>query len=172
MEAGNRKLFAKDLTSVALTSQHKRGVIGAFVEGKLKMYDKPKTTNKENNSSNSNSQPSTRGGGRGGNRGRGGARGRGGSNRGRGGGPKPNNTSGTDNSKPDNKKNSNAGRENAPKQRGEPLPVRSKKKLVDRIQDPHVQAIIRDQLESGEPIFFAKNVIKKLTKPSLHLMFR
>ena len=140
MEAGNRKLYAKDMTSVALTTQHKRGVIGAYVEGKLKI-EKPKT-NESFNSQKKTESNRGRGGGRGGGRGRGG---RGGGGRGGRGGKS--------NAKPDNKENNNKQNQpsrDAPKPRGEQPPPRSKKKLVDRLKDPHVQAIIRDQLETGD----------------------
>ena len=172
MEAGNRKLYSKDLTSVALTSQHKRGIIGAYVEGKLKMFDRPK--NIESSSSQKENKP-TRGGGRGGNRGgnRGG-RGRGG---GRGG-----SRGGKQNSQP-KKQNANPeqppakqGRDAPPATRGEQLPTRSKKKLVDRLKDPHVQAIIREQLEAGDcslKIFLVSSLFSyfkvEITKKLTHL---
>ena len=145
MEAGNKKLYAKDLTPIALTTQHKRGIIGAYVEGKVKVFDKQKS---DNTNSQKTASQSSRGGGRG--RGdRGGARGRGdrgrgergrGSGRGRGGQGSQKNEA-----KPDNKQSRDAQKV----ARGEPLPTKSKKKLVDRIKDPHVQAMIRDQLEKG-----------------------
>ena len=148
MEAGNRKLYAKDMTSVALTTNHKRAVVGAFVEGKLKMYNKDNKP-KENNSSKSDKagSSSSRGGGRGGQRGRGSDRGgqRGRGNRGRGGG-NPSTKKNTDQKEKEQKKQSRDGNN----VRGEQLPLRSNKKLVDRLKDPHVQAMIRHQLGSGD----------------------
>ena len=144
MEAGNKKLYAKDLTPIALTTQHKRGIIGAYVEGKVKVYDRQRN----DNSSQKSTTQQTRGGGRG--RGdRGGARGRGDRGRGdRGRGAKrgqSNQASQKDTSAEKNKQRGDANKI----ARGEPLPTKSKKKLVDRIKDPHVQAMIRDQLDPG-----------------------
>ena len=147
MEAGNKKLYAKDLTPIALTTQHKRGIIGAYVEGKVKVLDKPKSDN--TNSQKSSSQ-SSRGGGRG--RGdRGGARGRGDrgrGDRGKGSGRGRDGKGSQKDAKTDNKQSRDAQKV----ARGEPLPTKSKKKLVDRIKDPHVQAMIRDQLEKGRVV--------------------
>ena len=156
MEAGNRKLYAKDMTSVALTTNHKRAVVGAFVEGKLKMYNNPPAKPKENSSSKTDkpSTSSTRGSGRGGRGTRGNDRGRG--NRGRGGG-------GRGGGGGSGKKNQDAKEKEQKKQsrdgnnvRGEQLPLRSNKKLVDRLKDPHVQALIRNQLGSGDVFYCFK----------------
>ena len=153
MEAGNRKLYAKDLTSVALTTQHKRGVIGAYVEGKLKI-DKPKQ-NESSNSQKKNESNRGRGGGRGSGRGRGG---RGGGGRGGGRGGKSNTRNNNTNNK-ENNTNQNQPSRDAAKPRGEQPPPRSKKKLVDRLKDPHVQAIIRDQLEAGDFLSLKTRII-------------
>ena len=146
MEAGNRRIYAKDMTSIALTSQHKRGVVGAFVEGKLKMQPAPKKENFQNptNPNSTRGKPNGRGKNQ---RGRGSNRGRGG----RGGGP--NKSGGEDQAKPNAKRPRGGGEQHT---RGEPQPIKSKKKLVDRIQDPHVQAIIRDQLEKGDFLWVSK----------------
>lgn len=154
MEATNRKLYAKDLTPVALTSNHKRAVVGAYVEGKLKMYNTPAIKPKENNSS-KNEKPNTntqRGGGRGGRGGnRGTDRGRGGrGGRGRGGGAQ--HAAKKTNSDQEQNKQKQQSRDGN-QIRGEQLPLRSKKKLVDRIKDPHVQAMIRNQLDTGDVFF-------------------
>ena len=149
MEAGNRKLYAKDMTSVALTTNHKRAVVGAFVEGKLKMYNNQTAKPKENSNSKTSekSNSSTRGGGRGGKSNRGSDRGRGNrGHRGSRGGEKQTTRKNTETKEKEQKKQSRDGNN----VRGEPLPLRSNKKLVDRLKDPHVQAMIRNQLGSGD----------------------
>lgn len=154
MEATNRKLYSKDLTPVALTSNHKRAVVGAYVEGKLKMYNNQPPKPKENNSSKNekNTQNTSRGGGRGGRGGnRGNDRGRGGNRgRGRGGG----NHNQTKKANADQKANEQKQGRDGNQIRGEQLPLQSNKKLVDRIKDPHVQAMIRNQLGAGDILFF------------------
>lgn len=155
MEATNRKLYSKDLTPVALTSNHKRAVVGAYVEGKLKMYNNQPPKPKENNSSKNEKQNAntSRGGGRGGRGGnRGNDRGRGG--RGRGGGRGGGTGHSTKKSNTDQKSNEQKQQSRDGNQiRGEQLPLQSKKKLVDRIKDPHVQAMIRNQLDTGDVFF-------------------
>lgn len=145
MEAGNKKLYAKDLTPIALTTQHKRGIIGAFVEGKVKVYDKQRNDS-------SNAQKQNNQSGRGGTRGRGdrgGTRGRGDRGRGERGRGGKSGRGGSQGSQKDAQKENKQSRDANKVARGEPLPIKSKKKLVDRIKDPHVQAMIRDQIQQG-----------------------
>ena len=153
MEAGNRKLYAKDMSSIALTTQHKRGIIGAFVEGRIKI---PTTQKPQNASTNQNqaqsTKPTARGGSQGSGRGAKSDRSRGGTGRGgrgrggtgRGGGQTRKATT-NDDTEPKQKQS----RGGQGQQRGEKLPPRGDKKLVDRLRDPHIQAIIRDQMDKG-----------------------
>ena len=157
MEAGNKKLYSKDMTSIALTTQHKRGIVGAFVEGRIKL---PNTTNRQQSTTSTSpsnqTQKTGRGGnqstGRGGRGGRGGKSGRGGrGGGGRGGTAKKPSQDTNEDSQPKAKQPRGAQGQHS---RGEQLPTKSKKKLVDKIKDPHVQAIIRDQLDQGDSTSF------------------
>ena len=160
MEAGNKKLYSKDMTSIALTTQHKRGIVGAFVEGRIKLPAQAKPTtvtpnqNQTTKTNRGGHQQSARG-----NRGRGGRGGRGRGGGGRGGATKKSSQDAHDDSQPKAKQPRG---EQGQHTRGEPLPTKSKKKLVDKIQDPHVQAIIRDQLDQGDSTSFFHNILCKV----------
>ena len=152
MEAGNRKIYARDMTPIALTTQHKRGIVGAYVEGRIKLPNntikKPDTAANQNQTTKKSSRGGaqgtrgTRGGSRGGSRGSRGSRGGG-----RGGTTRKAASEPTEDSQPKLKQARGA---QGQQTRGEPLPIRSNKKLVDRLEDPHVQAIVRNQLEKGD----------------------
>ena len=153
MEAGNRKLYAKDMSSIALTTQHKRGIIGAFVEGRIKL---PTAQKNQNTSSNQNqasqSNKANKGSGQASTRGAKTERGRGGSgrgNRGRGGSGRGGGTTRKAAAADDSEPKPKQSRGGQGQQRGEKLPPRGDKKLVDRLRDPHIQAIIRDQIDKG-----------------------
>ena len=154
MEAGNRKIYSKDMTPIALTTQHKRGIVGAYVEGRIKLPNSGANKASQQTSTNQNqaSRQTTRGGTQGtrgtrGSRGSRGGKGRGGRGGSRGGGTRKASTESTEDSQP---KPKHARGAQGQQTRGEPLPLRSNKKLVDKIEDPHVQAIVRNQLETGD----------------------
>ena len=154
MEAGNKKLYSKDMTSIALTTQHKRGIVGAYVEGRIKLPTaaKPTTTTSTPNATAKQGRGGGQSSGRG-TRGRGGRGGKGRGGGGRGGTTKKASHENLDDAQPKAKQPRG---EQGQHSRGEQLPTKSKKKLVDKIKDPHVQAIIRDQLDQGDcyPFFF------------------
>ena len=158
MEAGNKKLYAKDISSIALTTQHKRGIIGAYVEGRIKIPNTGKTSTNQNSTSQNQSGNArqNRGNDQGSSRGTKTTRGRGGRG-GRGRGSRGGATRKTSNESQDNEpksKHPRGAQGQQQQQRGEQLPARGNKKLVDKIQNPHVQAIIRDQIDRGENFTF------------------